>query len=99
LLWFVWEEFGDAQVNKLAGSPLGAESGESLIESIDAWSDKRLAIDFSDVQRLPAPILGKLINLKKKLGRKRRLVLKHVHPDLLEVFRITRLDQVFELKP
>lgn len=84
---------------KLAGSPFDAESWESLIESIDVSSGRRLVIDFSDVQNFSSAILGKLINLKKKLGRKRRLVLQHVHPDFLEVFRITRLDQVIEMEP
>jgi anti-sigma B factor antagonist len=43
--------------------------------------------------------LGKLINLKKQLGGAgRRLTLRHVHPDLVELFRITRLDRVFDLE-
>jgi len=99
LLWFVWEELGDTQVIKLAGSSFDAESWERLIESIDVRPGVRLVIDFRDVQKLSGSILGELINLKKKLGRKRRLVLQHVHPDVLEVFRITRLDQVFEMEP
>jgi anti-anti-sigma regulatory factor len=99
LLWFVWEELGDAQVIKLAASPFDAESWDSLIDSTDVSSGRRLVIDFSDVQNCSSAILGKLINLKKKLGRERRLVLQHVHPDFLEVFRITRLDQVVELEP
>ena len=44
--------------------------------------------------------LGKLINLKKKVSAvKGKLKLCCIHPDLLEVFRITRLDQVFEIYP
>ena len=46
------------------------------------------------------PALGKLINLKKKVAAvKGKLKLCCIHPDLLEVFRITRLDQVFEIYP
>ena len=60
----------------------------------------RLVIDFSEVPYLTSPILGQLINLKKRLGMSGgRLGLRHVHPDLVEVFRITRLDRVFDLEP
>ena len=63
-------------------------------------SGLRLVIDLSEVQHLASPMLGKLINLKKRLGGGGgRLGLQHVHPDLLQVFRITRLDRVFDLEP
>jgi len=60
----------------------------------------RLVIDFTDVQHVSSTILGKLIQLKKQLGVIRgRLGLQHLHPDLVEVFRITRLDHVFDVEP
>jgi anti-sigma B factor antagonist len=41
-----------------------------------------------------------LINLKKRIRMSgSQLSIRHVHPDLLEVFRITRLDRVFDLEP
>ena len=44
------------------------------------------------------PCGPKTTNLKKKVGAvKGKLKLCCIHPDLLEVFRITRLDQVFEI--
>ena len=60
----------------------------------------RLVIDFSAVHFLASPVLGHLIRLKKRLVAGRgRLSLRHLRPDLVEVFRITRLDQVFDLEP
>jgi anti-sigma B factor antagonist len=60
----------------------------------------RLVIDFSDVQNISSAILGKLINLRKKLNAAGgRLNIQHVHPDLVEVFRMTRLDQMLGLEP
>ena len=57
-----------------------------------------LLLNFGNVQYLSSAALGKLINLKKKVGAvKGKLKLCCIHPDLLEVFRITRLDQVFEI--
>ena len=52
------------------------------------------------MQYLSSAALGKPINLKKKVGAvKGKLKLCCIHPDLLEVFKITRLDQVFEIYP
>ena len=45
-------------------------------------SGMRLVIDLSDVQCLTSPVLGKLINLKKKLSSHGvRVALRHVQPD------------------
>jgi anti-anti-sigma factor len=98
LLWFAWEDLGDVQVIRLTGSRLDPESLDRLIDSRAMRSGQRLVIDLSSVQYLASPILGKLINLKKQLGGRGRLILQHVHPDLVEVFRITRLDRVFDLE-
>jgi anti-anti-sigma factor len=98
LLWFAWEDLGDVQVIRLTGSRLDPESLDRLIDSRAMRSGQRLVIDLSSVQYLASPILGKLINLKKQLGGRGRLMLRHVHPDLVEVFRITRLDRVFDLE-
>jgi anti-anti-sigma factor len=100
LLWFAWEDLGDVQVIRPTGSRLDPESLDSLIDSVAMRSGLRLVIDLSHVQYLASPVLGKLINLKKQLGGcGGRLGLQHVHPDLVEVFRITRLDRVFDLEP
>jgi anti-sigma B factor antagonist len=59
-----------------------------------------MVIDLSEVERLASSVLAKLISLKNQLGvGGGRLGLKHVHPDLMEVFRITRLDRVFDVEP
>ncbi len=42
--------------------------------------------------------LGTLINVKKKIARvEGQLKLCSIYPDLLEVFKITRLDTVFDI--
>jgi anti-sigma B factor antagonist len=53
-------------------------------------------LDLSGVQYLSSSALGKLVNIKKRLGPSRgALRIRGLHSDLAEVFRITRLDQVF----
>jgi len=74
------------------------EVGEQLYSLVEDEGHKQLLLNFGNVQYLSSEALAKLINLKKKVGAvKGKLKLCCIHPDLLEVFRITRLDQVFEI--
>jgi anti-sigma B factor antagonist len=74
------------------------EVGDQLYSLVEKEGHKKLLLNFGNVQYLSSAALGKLINLKKKVGVvKGALKLCCIHPDLLEVFRITRLDQVFEI--
>ncbi len=100
LLWLARQDLGDVQVIRPTGSRLEPEWLDRLIDSVVMRSGMRLVIDLRDVESLASPVLGKLINLKKQVNLIRgRLGLQHVHPNLVEVFRITRLDQVFDLEP
>lgn len=77
-----------------------AEVGDQLYALVEDDGLSKLLLNFGNVQYLSSAALGKLINLKKKVGAvKGKLKLCCIHPDLLEVFRITRLDQVFEIYP
>ena len=74
------------------------EVGDQLYSLVEDDGFKQLLLNFGNVQYLSSAALGKLINLKRKAGAvKGKLKLCCIHPDLLEVFRITRLDQVFEI--
>jgi anti-sigma B factor antagonist len=76
------------------------EVGDQLYALVEDDGYTQLLLNFGNVQYLSSAALGKLINLKKKVGAvKGKLKLCCIHPDLLEVFRITRLDQVFEIYP
>jgi len=58
----------------------------------------RLVLDLGDVQYMTSAVLGRLIKLKKRVaGVGEKLEIENLHPDILEVFRITRLDQVFDI--
>ena len=74
------------------------EVGDQLYSLVEDEGHTKILLNFGNVQYLSSAALGKLINLKKKVGVvKGKLKLCCIHPDLLEVFRITRLDQVFEI--
>ena len=100
LLWFTWEDAGDAVVVKLTCANLGSEDLDTLIDKLSEMRGRRrrLVLDLGHVQYLSDADISNLFNLNKKVaGVIRKLRLENVHPDLLEVFRITRLDQVFDI--
>jgi anti-sigma B factor antagonist len=98
LLWFTWAATGTAEVIKPTCSILRPEDLDMLLAR---WPEKRgvrLTLDLSAVPYLSSAALAKLISLKKKVvGVSGKLTLENLHPDLLEVFRLTRLDQVFDI--
>jgi anti-sigma B factor antagonist len=58
----------------------------------------QLVIDFGKVKFLSSAALGRLVALKKRIREaKGTLKLCCIDSNLLEVFRITRLDSVFEI--
>jgi anti-sigma B factor antagonist len=98
LLWFTWDDLGDFQVIKPTDKVINVESLDQLFASLALRKGMRLVLDFGGVEYLSSAALGRLINLKKKVEAARgKLTIRDLHPDLREVFRITRLDQVFEI--
>ena len=98
LLWFTWEVDGDVVVIKPTSAALGLEDLDALLNEMSERIGIRLVLDLSQVQYLSSAVLGKLINLKKTVTTmKGKLKIENLHPDLFEIFRITRLDQVFDI--
>ncbi len=98
LIWFDLREDGDAQVVLLEGTRLEAGSLNAAFEAAGLLIGARLVIDFREVQDISSEALGRLISLKREARAfRRKLILRGVSPSLLEVFRLTRLDRVFEI--
>ena len=58
-----------------------------------------LVLDLSEVHFFASAALGRLVGLKKRVnGVGGRFTIRHVDPDLMEIFRITRLDHVFDMQ-
>jgi anti-sigma B factor antagonist len=99
LLWFHWENQGDTCVITPLENRLTVDLWRQFQNALAPGSVKRLVIDFRHVRYMQSEMLGRLLNLRKNTGQAiRRVKLRNLHPDLFEVFRITRLDQVFELE-
>jgi anti-sigma B factor antagonist len=75
------------------------ELGDELFSLVEKEQKTTLVLNFATVEFLSSAALNKLIILDKKLkaaGGKMRLC--NLRPEIYDVFVITRLNQVFEIK-
>ena len=75
------------------------ELGDELFALVEKEQKKNLVLNFATVEFLSSAALNKLIILDKKVktaGGKMRLC--NLRKEIYEVFAITRLNQVFEIK-
>lgn len=73
---------------------------ESILSVIERAEQIKLILDFCNVQFLSSAVLGLLIRISKKiyeLGGQLRLC--NIDPKIYEIFKITRLTNVFEINP
>lgn len=76
------------------------ELGQELYQLIEAEGRKKLVLNFSSVDFLSSAALGVLIKLDKKVkSRQGVLKLCAIRPEIYEVFKITNLNRVFDIKP
>ena len=72
--------------------------GDELFDLVDTQNKTRLLLNFEQVEYLSSAALGKLITLNKKIRAvEGELRLCRIHPDIAEVFRITKLDKLFDI--
>ena len=75
------------------------EMGSEILGLIEQDGRRSLALDFSLVEYLSSAALGKLITLDRKMkGHQGRLSLCSIRPEILEVFQITKLNKVFDIR-
>lgn len=75
------------------------ELGDELNALVDKDKNKSLVLNFATVEFLSSAALNKLIILDKKVkGAGGKMRLCNLRPEIYEVFAITRLNQVFEIK-
>ena len=74
------------------------EIGEELDRIVDTEPGVKLLLNFRNVDHLASAALGMLITLKNKVKeRNGQLKLSDINRNILEVFKITRLNRVFEI--
>ena len=74
------------------------EIGEELAGLVNQHKPINLLLDFKHVQHLSSAALGMLITLNKHvIENSGRLKLSNINPQIFEVFKITRLNKVFDI--
>jgi anti-sigma B factor antagonist len=75
------------------------ELGHELFHLVETEKRKKLVLNFSSVDFLSSAALGKLITLDKKVkAHEGSLKLCCIRPEIYEVFTITKLDRLFDIK-
>lgn len=74
------------------------EIGEELDRLVETEAGIKLLLNFKNVDHLSSAALGMLITLNKKIKeRKGALKLSDINRQIFEVFKITKLNKVFEI--
>ena len=73
--------------------------GNQLFSLVEDDGRDKIILDFSSVEYLSSAALGKLITMDKKVkSAKGKLRLCAVRPDIYEVFAITKLNKLFDMR-
>jgi HptB-dependent secretion and biofilm anti anti-sigma factor len=100
LLWFTWEDKGDVEVMKPTEKVLTTEALDAFLDSVAVKPGVHLILDLSEVHYFASAALARLVGIKKRVRSvDGKLTIRHLNPDVLEIFRITRLEHVFDIKP
>lgn len=74
------------------------EIQEELLKLVETGDGPRLLLSFSNVDHLASAALGMLITLNKRVKEKKGLLkLSDIKPQIYEVFKITRLNKMFDI--
>ena len=99
------DEVGDVTVVQFRGHALHTAAevydlGQELRHVVVGEQRKKLVvIDFTSVAFLPSEVLGKLISANHKLaGHGGALRLCNLAPEIQEIFQISRLDHIFDIR-
>ena len=97
-------EVGDATVvrfvdHKILDEETIQELGTELFSLIEEENYKKILLNFDSVEFLSSAALGKLITMEKKSKTAgAALRLSNIRPEIYEVFAITKLNKLFDIK-
>jgi anti-sigma B factor antagonist len=98
-------DLGDRTVLRFAGPQVALDEtntgivGEHLLALVGGLKAGRFELDFGNVTYLNSSALGLLLRLRKALhARGGRLLLCHLAPQVYEVFKVTRLHTLFDIR-
>jgi len=72
--------------------------GQELNDLVDKAYMTKMVINFEQIRFLSSAVLGKLISLHKRLQKEKgRLAFCCINKDIMQVFKITRLDKLIPI--
>ena len=75
------------------------ELGQELFQIVEQQKGGKILLNFSKVDFLSSAALGKLILLDKKVKTNAgKLKFSNIRPEIYEVFAITKLNKLFDIK-
>ena len=75
------------------------ELGAELFGLVEQLNRRSILLNFTDVEFLSSAALGKLITLDRKVkAAKGKLKMCNIRPEILEIFQITKLNKVFDIR-
>jgi anti-sigma B factor antagonist len=75
------------------------ELGADLFGLVEIDNRRSIVLNFANVEFLSSAALGKLITLDRKVkAHQGRLKLSNIRPEILEVFQVTKLNKVFDIR-
>jgi anti-sigma B factor antagonist len=76
------------------------EIGAALTQLVNQTTDQKLVLNFQNVKFMSSAMLGKLVALNKLCkNSKVALKLSNISPDIMQIFKLTALDKVFDISP
>lgn len=97
-------EVGDVTVVRFVDRKILDESniqelGQELFALVERESCNKILLNFAAVEFLSSAALGKLITLERKMKASGgQLKLSNIRPEIYEVFAITKLNKLFDIK-
>ncbi len=101
--WYVQQNVGTVAVisfsqDHILDAVVIDKMGSSLKALVDGEPRNNFVLNFADVNYLSSSALGMLISLQKKIALKGgQLKLAGIRDSIMEVFHITKLDEVFDI--
>ncbi len=75
------------------------EFGQELYDLVEREKRSKIVLNFGHVEFLSSAALGKLIGFDKRVKQHgARLMLTNIRPEIYEVFAITKLTKLFNIK-
>jgi anti-anti-sigma factor len=75
------------------------ELGQVLYDMVERDDRKKIVLNFANVEFLSSAALGKLIGFDKRAKQHAaELILSNIRPEIYEVFAITKLTKLFQIK-